>query len=305
MPRVSVVIAARDATATLAQTLASVVAQDFSDWEVVVVDDGSTDATGELAAGFDPRVRVVLNEQALGPSGARNRGVDEARGELVATLDADDLWLPEYLARQVALLDAEQDAGRRIGLVACDAHLIGPAGEPLGRWSERVGHVERPTLSDLLATNLIFTSVLLPRDVFLATGGYSRDLVWGEDHDLWLRIAQAGWEIVVAPDPLACYRLRPDSLSSQSARLAQGARDVYGRALARGGLTAPQRRLARRRARLFALLVERARVAESPSLAARLALLPRTARVALEHPERWLAWLRRGPRAAGQGRHAG
>src|SRR5207248_1194618 len=135
--RVSVVIAAHEAAATLPETLESVHAQTFADWEVVVVDDGSSDDSAAVATAFGERVRVVRNESPQGPAAARNRGAYEARGELIATLDSDDAWLPEYLASQLATYERALGDGRRLGAVCCDAQLVAPDGSVIGRWSER------------------------------------------------------------------------------------------------------------------------------------------------------------------------
>jgi glycosyltransferase involved in cell wall biosynthesis len=309
MPRVSVIVAARDAVATLPQTLASLSAQSYDDWEAVVVDDCSSDGTGqEAAAALGQRVRVLRNDQLLGPAATRNRGVDAARGELIATLDADDLWAPHYLQRQVEAYDSARGEGRQVALVCCDAVLHGPRGPVGERWSDRVRLPTMLTLDELLRENVVYNSVLITRAVFVANGGYRADLVWGEDYDLWLRIVEQGWEIVINPEPLATYRLRTDALSADSARIAAGTRTVYELALARGHLSLRQRSIARRQRRLYALLERRATVAGAREAGhgaalATLRMAPLTARVALEHPERWAGWMRHGPRRAGAGRH--
>ena len=309
-PRVSVIVAARDAVATLPQTLGSVQAQTFEDWEIVVVDDGSADRTGDVARSSGDRVRVLRNERAEGPGAARNRGVREARGELIAMLDSDDAWLPPYLERQVAALDAARAAGRRVGAVCCDAFLVGPDGPTGQLWSERVGRADRVDLDTLLRENVVFTSVLCPRDVFLELSGYDPDPRLGvEDYDLWLRMVERGWEIVVNPEPLAHYRLGGEARSAKVERMAAGAALVLDRTLGRGNLTPSQRRLARKRRRVFRVVELRARSAAQASPLRRLALAARTAPLlllsALEHPERWRHWLREGPRSVGARRHTG
>jgi glycosyltransferase involved in cell wall biosynthesis len=273
------------------------------------VDDASSDGTGQLAAtALGDRGQVIRNEERIGPARARNRGIEAADGELVATLDADDLWAPEYLASQVAAYDAARNRGQRVALVCCDAELLGPGG-PLGeRWSDRVGLPDSVDLTGLLNENVVYNSVLVRRDVFIAHGGYSPELVWGEDYDLWLRLVEDGWEIVVNREPLATYRLRPDALSADTVRMTAATAHIYERALTRGNLDRAQRRLARRQRRLQCLLERRALLAQAradgrPQAIAELALVPRLARVALEHPERWKPWLRRGPREAAAGRH--
>ncbi len=106
MPRVSVVIPAHNAAPFLPAALESVRAQTFTDWEVVAVDDGSSDETWSILESAGPRVRGLRNPQAAGPAAARNRALAEATGELVAFLDADDLLLPRYLESQIACLEA-------------------------------------------------------------------------------------------------------------------------------------------------------------------------------------------------------
>ena len=127
MPLVSVVIAAHDAAPFLPAALESVRAQTFTDWEVVAVDDGSSDETWSILEDAGPRVRALRNPQAAGPAAARNRALAEAAGELVAFLDADDLLLPRYLESQIGCLEAARAAGRRVGIVTSDA--LGLEGE--------------------------------------------------------------------------------------------------------------------------------------------------------------------------------
>jgi glycosyltransferase involved in cell wall biosynthesis len=309
MARVTVVIAARDAASTLPETLSSLVAQTVSDWEAIVVDDASEDGTGDAARGFDPRIRVVRHATPQGPGASRNDGVRQATTELVSTLDADDLWKPEYLNRQLAAYDAAMADGRPVALVCTDAELIDEGGRVHGRWSQRIPLPPSPDLTDLLRENFVYNSVLVPREEFLSRGGYAAELIRGEDFDLWLRIVESGGEIVVNPEPLACYRLRAGALSANTVELSASTGVVYRRALERGRLTPAQRRLVRRQMRLHALLERRARRQAEPSsrprrVASALLLLLPTIRVALEHPERWAAWARRGARPPATGRHA-
>lgn len=290
MPRVSVVIAARDAGGTITEALGSVRAQSYRDWEVIVVDDGSADATGELAAQHG--ARVVRHEVAQGPAAARNAGAAVATGELLATLDADDAWREGFLATQVAAFDR---APRRPGVVSCDAVVRGVDGRLSdATWHQLVGPPPE-NVEQLLRANTIFTSVVLARDLFEAAGGYAADMVHAEDYDLWLRIAAAGHPLVHTPRALAVYRLSPDGLSADRLKLAAGTREAYDRALRRGNLTRRQRGIARRQRRLYDLLIRRADV----SGLARLKLAPALMRVVLEHPERWSGWLRAGRTRAG------
>jgi glycosyltransferase involved in cell wall biosynthesis len=310
-PRVSVVIAARDASETIVATLASVRAQTVEDWEVVLVDDGSTDATADIAreASID-RLRVIRHQVAQGPGAARNRAIREARGELIAVLDADDAWRPRYLESQLGVYDDAVGLGRRVGAVCCDAELVGPDGPTGIRWSDRVGRADVVDVETMLGENVVFGLVLGPRSVFLALGGYEEDdRIHLEDYDLWLRMLENDWEIVTNPETLAVYRLGDVSRSSATERMGQGGSMIISRALERGALTPAQRRLARKRRRMYEVVRRRALIAADPVPARRMLAMVGAAPVivvsALEHPERWRHWLREGPRSAGDRRHAG
>src|SRR3954453_22349261 len=125
MARVSIVKAAYNAAAVIDESVGSVLAQRYSDWELIVDDDASTDDTVAHLEAYGDRVRVVRAERNGGPAAARNLALSHAGGELVAFLDADDRWLPHYLETQVARYDAEPGP---VGLLACDAYIETPEG---------------------------------------------------------------------------------------------------------------------------------------------------------------------------------
>ena len=209
-PRVSVLIAARDAAETLPATLASVARQSLAEWECVVVDDGSKDPVPRSA---DERVRVIRAD-GLGPARARNLGLEACAGELVAVLDADDLMRAARLERQVAALEAHPEwdgVGSWVryfpreamtdGMRRYEAWLNEPRGpEELRRdaWIEMpVGH---PTL-------------MLRRDALWAAGGW-QERGWPEDWDLVLRLwHEHDARIGLLPERLVAWRRRAGSLS--------------------------------------------------------------------------------------------
>lgn len=293
-PRVSVIIPAHNAAGFLPETLDSVLAQTFADYEVVVADDASGDGTAALAAGYDERVRCVRSEVNVGPAGARNLAVAEAGGELLALLDADDLWLPEYLAEQVALYDREQRRRPGVGIVACDAYLLAPGGRRAQTWAASTGAVRRPTLTNMLRTNSVFVSAIVPRELVVELGGFSIDCWGSEDHDLWLRVLETGRRVVVNPRPLAVYRVAEGSVSANVLGMARTTQTTYDRALARGRLTRWQRLVARRyrRVQVAVELWQRLSAHGRASPGALLRATPTFALVVLEHPNRWLRWAR-------------
>lgn len=311
MPRVSVIVPAHNAAESIAASLDSVIAQTYSDWEAIVVDDASTDATAAVASGRDPRIVCLRSERNLGPAGARNMALAGARGELVALLDADDLWLPEYLTRQVARFDEARARGEDVGIVCCDAYELFPDGLGKATYSARTGWSSKVTLTTLLRRNTIFVSALAPRSVVEEVGGFPTECFGSEDYDLWLQILESGRTVVAAREPLAIYRVGAASVSADVLGMSRTLQTTYRRALARGRLNAWQRALARRHLRMQ-VLVERweeavGRYRETGAVPWRLCVRAAAlaARVACERPGRWLAWTRlavamlRGAPAAG------
>jgi glycosyltransferase involved in cell wall biosynthesis len=294
LARVTVVIAAYDSEATIGQTLSSVFAQTYDDWEAVVVDDGSSDHTAEVAASFGPRVRVVKTGGNAGAAAARNIAARHGNGELIALVDADDWWLPDYLESQTAALAA---SGEGTAVVACDALLAGADGELLnGTYSDTIPFPDELLLEDLLRYNPVFSSALVRREAWDEVGGPCAELPRAADWDLWIRFVESGHRIVQNRRPLAVYRLRPGSLSSDPGALAEAARRVYERALERGNLTPRQRRVARRGARLqraafrYDAYFHSRSNGDRGSLIAAVGSLPFLAFVAAEHPRRWRAY---------------
>lgn len=210
-PLVSVVVPAFDAEATLRETVESALAQSHRNLEVLIVDDGSRDRTPAMAqelAGRDPRVRL-LRQNNLGPAAARNRAIARARGELIATLDADDLWHPQKIAKQVGAI---QEWGDRCALVYTWIALLDARGRFNGRYM---------TASDsgsiypmLLLYNIVGTpsSALMRRDCVLRAGGFDDKLRGPEDLMLFLSLAERH-DVAVIPQLLTGYRVVPGSVS--------------------------------------------------------------------------------------------
>ncbi|UVO50510.1 glycosyltransferase [Sphingomonas sp. SUN019] len=201
-PVISVIMAAYNGAALIRETLASLSAQTFGDFEVIVVDDRSTDDTlAVLAAWPDPRVRVIALAENGGPVRARNRAFAEARGRYIAALDQDDLCRPERFARQVAYLDVHPDCvliGSATAVLEDVA--VGPSAYPvhttpaLLRW---LTMIENP---------LVWSSVMIRAAAARALDPFTRpDILYAEDFDLYHRIAAIG-EIARLDDDLLVYR---------------------------------------------------------------------------------------------------
>jgi glycosyltransferase involved in cell wall biosynthesis len=242
VPRVSVIVPAYNSSATIGAAIESVLDGAYEDLELVICDDASTDATAVLVEAHpDPRVRLVRSQTNGGPAAARNLALEASSGELVAFLDADDRWLPEFLTEQVALYDRERPAG----IVTCDAWLVDERGERVGRHSDVVGSAVGAGLTEMLAANRVFISALCPREVIDQAGGFSTECFGSEDHDLWLRILERGHRLVYNPEPLALYAVAVSGISSSAGQMARTEQATYRRALDRNHLTASQRRIAR------------------------------------------------------------
>jgi GT2 family glycosyltransferase len=232
-PAFSVVMAAYNCALTIGEAIESVRCQTRSDWELVVVDDGSRDGTADVAEAFaDPRVRVVRTHGNRGPAAARNQGISFARAPLVCTLDSDDLWLPHYLETMGGMLDANPTAA----VVCTDAWVLE---QMTGRVRKKsaMAFLDPPEplpddpqrfLAELLRRNFVYNSVAARRESLRAVGGYDERLWIGEDWELWLRLAAAGFRFVRVPQLLAVYRQRADSLmTSHAERLVEAKCEVY------------------------------------------------------------------------------
>jgi glycosyltransferase involved in cell wall biosynthesis len=238
---VSVVIPAYNAVRYVAQTIERALAQTFADHEILVIDDGSTDGTERVVRAY-PRVRYHRQDNR-GVAVARNRGIAEARGRYVAFLDADDLWLPHKLERQLgALRTAPACRACYSPFLAVDPHL------------REIGLVRRPrgasALEDLLRFgNVIGTpsTVLCERTLLEDLGGFDPDLSLCADWDLWIRLA-AQTEFAYVDEPLVHYRWHAGNMSRDVALLDRESVRTLEKAFAMPGL--PEALRARRRSAL-------------------------------------------------------
>jgi len=207
MPEVSVIIPLFNGERYIAETLRTVFDQTFKDFEVIAVDDGSTDSTRDVVAAFSHKhpVRYVWQpnqERAR----ARNMGVDRAEGEYIAFLDQDDCWLPAKLERQIA---AFESAPPQVGVVYARACYIDQSGNRLPFRYYKKLHSGRITRKLILGNFVRPSSVVVRRECFERLGGFAEDTVPADDWDLWLRFSSA-YEFLLVEEPLVEYRVHPD-----------------------------------------------------------------------------------------------
>lgn len=217
VPTVSVVTPVWNAAATVAETVASVRAQSFADWEMLLVDDGSTDGSGALLARLaatDPRMRVLSHEANLGAAAARNHAIREARGRFIAFLDADDLWRPEKLALQLGFMRAH---GHPLSFTAY--RRIAADGRPLGT----VRPPASVTREGLLRGNVIGCLTAIYDTAFFGKVEMP-PIARRQDYGLWLELLRRTATAHALPQVLADYRVHPGSLS---ARKGGAARDTW------------------------------------------------------------------------------
>lgn len=237
-PRVSVLVPAYKRVDTIVASVRSALDQTFTDLEVVVVDDHSQDGTAEALASIDdPRLTVVTHEQNRGGNAARQSAIDASTGEYIAFLDADDLWMPTKIDKQVTALDA---AGPQAGLCYAWYDLRYPDG--------RLEPGRRPTdeglrLLELYQGNLIgtFSVVMIRREILHVVGGPDPGLPACQDWEFYLRVNDR-YSIVCVPEVLVHY-WRDDSdefrISSSFDRVVTGHQEVYTRIVDRIGTMPP------------------------------------------------------------------
>jgi glycosyltransferase involved in cell wall biosynthesis len=224
MPAVSVIMPVFNVERYAEAAIDSVLAQTWRDFELLVIDDGSTDGTVPLVERYtrDPRVRV-LHKSNGGISSARNAALRAASGELIALLDGDDAWDPEFLESQVSILSTRP----AIDVVTANARNLGGDrdGEPARPWPDARPH---PDLLGMIADEqAVFIMCVFRRRVYERIGEFDESLRTNEDYDYWLRAAMAGFRFHRNPRPLGWYRRRNDSLSSSAVNMLQGILRVY------------------------------------------------------------------------------
>jgi len=206
MPKVSTIVAVYNGAATVGRALDSIFAQDFTDNEIIAVNDGSTDDTAAVLSRYGDRIRVVTQSNR-GLSAARNAGVRASSGEYAAFLDDDDEWMPAKLARCVPILDADPECA----LVYTLALKVDPDGQPIDSGGARPEGAESPTMNELLAHpwNVVPSQFVVRRSVFDKCGGFHERFRTSCEDLYFLLGAREHGRFRCVPEPLLRKETRP------------------------------------------------------------------------------------------------
>jgi glycosyltransferase involved in cell wall biosynthesis len=262
-PSFSIVIAAYQAVSTVGEAVESALGQTRAALEVIVCDDGSTDGTADALEPYRSRI-VYIRQENRGEGAARNAAAQHARGDFLAFLDADDVYLPERLEALGELAVVRPD----LDVLSADAFLES-GGVVLRRcydpsWPFAAGDQR----TAILERNFVLAHAAVRRARFLAAGGFDESLRYAADWDLWLRLVLDGARVGLVCEPLSRYRITPGSLSAQRSALLAGCVRVMEKALGRGDLTPSERAagraaLARERSALARVAAQEALVSGS------------------------------------------
>jgi len=210
MPKVTVVIPTYNSAKYIVPTGESVLAQTYPDYELIVVDDGSTDNTRQLSQPYLARMTYIYQENKK-YSGARNRGIRAASGDYIAFLDSDDIWLPDKLAEQVAVMDQHPE----VTLVHCSASYIDADGAPVlfkGNRTKGEAGGTGPIIADQAGALFTFdatittSTVMVRHSTLKEVGPFDPEHIHGEDWELWVRLASKG-PLAYIPKVMAKYRV--------------------------------------------------------------------------------------------------
>ncbi|MDE2028537.1 MAG: glycosyltransferase family 2 protein, partial [Candidatus Omnitrophica bacterium] len=213
-PLVSIIIPAYNAGTLIGQTIESALGQTYKSTEIILVNDGSTDNTRHFIEQYTSKGVMCIHKENGGPASARNRGFEASKGDYIAFLDADDIWEPEKLAKQIVCFKSNPAAG----LVYTAVNIIDEHGQFVR--SRLPQNLSGMVFNELFQKNHIAaSSVMVRRECFTRVGGFDEDpeMISVEDYDLWLRMS-ALYEVAYINEPLIKYRLLDNSVSKNIAR---------------------------------------------------------------------------------------
>jgi len=219
MPGVSVIIRSHNRRDTLPSAIQSVLKQTYKDFEIIVVDDASTDGSREFLSTFDDdKVHCIQHGENLGPAAALNSGIEASRGEFIAFLDDDDEYVPDKIERQLEILDSSPP---EIGLVYTGIRLVNKAGKIVG---QRLP--SRSFWLGLSHSDFIGPTPLVRRECFEKVGLFDENLPYFEDRDMWLRVSDK-YDFAFVKSPLLKMREHPGRLSYNYERQVTALKKLY------------------------------------------------------------------------------
>lgn len=243
IPRIAVIVPAYGVAHLLGEALDSLLAQTCTDWECLVIDDGAPDDVAGAVAPYlaDPRIRFLATANQ-GVSGARNTAIAAARAPLIALLDGDDRFRPEYLATMAELLENNL----AIRMATCNALIFGAVPHERLAFEAKQGSSDgtRGSLADVLDRCFgVYIGTTFRRADFEAIGGFDTGMAQAEDFDLWVRLMQLGGDAWYVDQVMGEYRVRPNSASAHAARMLLGNIRVYEKARSTLPVAAPEQPL--------------------------------------------------------------
>ena len=211
-PKVSVIMPAYNRAQYIAEAIKSVTDQTLREWELIVIDDGSTDGTDAIVqelAKADPRVSYHKNEQNLGIAKTRNRGVKLAKADYVAMLDSDDKWVSQdKLTKQLAFFASDE----KLGIIGTNATFMDETGKAVGKRTSFPADDAEIRNAELYRNILMQSGLLIRRSAIDQAGGYDSTFSVCDDHDLWLRIGK-DWRFMILPSIDLSYRIHSGGIT--------------------------------------------------------------------------------------------
>lgn len=210
MPVISVIMPVYNAGSYLREAIDSILSQTFSDFEFIIINDGSTDGSDQIICSYkDERIRYVRNEGNKGLISSLNRGIDEANGTYIARMDSDDISFPERFEKQVLFLEKND-----VAVLATRVKLIEANGKPLPDWKEDCENVAVSQIKQFLRRdNCIAHPSVMGKKTLFQQYRYQHNQKYSEDYDLWLRLLADGHRIAKLEEPLLYYRILPTSVT--------------------------------------------------------------------------------------------
>jgi len=219
-PKVTVLLPVFNAELFLTECIESILGQSFSNFELLAINDGSTDSSREILATYsDPRLVIVDNNDNRGLIYTLNRGISIARGEYIARMDADDIAVVDRFKKQVAYLDTHP----QVAVIGSWAELIDHSGKRIQLRQVPVGNKDIQE-TQLKTNSFIHPSVMFRTDIVRASGSFRQDALHAEDYDLWLRISE-NHDVDNLPEPLILYRVHSGQISQRHLRLQRATAD--------------------------------------------------------------------------------